>query len=152
MKFGTLTFRAMGGVAAFGAVLLGGCDAVTSVTGGADGQEVAAAALEPNLAQPAVGDLWAAKLDEFSSYEFGDNGEELPAAYGLMKVIEVEDDQLVLITEIGAWPTAEGTLGELGGDLAAISWDENENISVDRAELPALVEQGHILETRRMAE
>ena len=151
MKFGNLTFRTLGGVTAFGAVLLGGCDAATSV-GGEAGQEEAAVALDPYLAAPVIGDLWAAKLDEFSDYGFGQDGDGVGAAYGLLKVIEVDDSSVTVITETGAWPNAAGTLGELQGDLAAISWDETETIAIDRADLANLVEQEHILETRRLSE
>jgi len=149
MKFGNLNFRALGGVAALGAIMLSGCDAATSVS---DGQEVTAATLDPILAAPAVGDLWAAKLDEFSDYEFGQDGDEMGAAYGLLKVTQVEAASVTVITESGAWPSPEGTLGELQGDLSGIVWDESESISIDRADLPGLVEQGHILETRRLSE
>lgn len=135
-------------LATFGAVLLAGCDAGGLMSSGVDTEALAA---DPILAEPAVGDLWAAKLDEFSSSDFSDNdGSEIPAAYGLLQVINVTDDSVVVITEMGAWPMASGTMDEIDGDLSAITWDPSEEITIDRADIPGLVESGYILKTRRM--
>ena len=133
-------------LAAFGAVLLAGCDA----GGSGEGYE-AAAALDPVLAEPQVGDLWAAKLDEFSQAEFGNPGDPLEDAYGLLKVTQVSDDRVIVITEVGAWPMASGTTEELRGNLSAITWDESEEIPINRTDIQDLVASGYILETRRMA-
>ena len=44
-----------------------------------------------------------------------------------------------------------GAVGELRGDMAGITWDENERIPVNRSDFAQLVEDGKIAETRRMA-
>ena len=152
MKFNEFNRRTLAPLAAFGAVFLAGCDAAPSSAGGSTGQEETASALDPYLANPAEGDLWAAKLDEFSNYDFGEDGEDMGDAYGLLQVVEVGDERVMVITESGAWPNSDGTINELRGDLAAITWDDSETIPVNRADLADLVEKGHILETRRLSE
>ncbi len=114
-------------------------------------QATATAALDPVLAEPRVGDVYAAELTHFSGVDFGaarSPGAE--AAYGLMRVIEVSDDRVTLNTETGAWPKARGAVNELRGDQADITWDEEEKIEVYRSELAQLVADEKILEARRM--
>ncbi|MBH5328589.1 hypothetical protein H9Q10_02745 [Eikenella sp. S3360] len=111
----------------------------------------AAADLDPILADPQVGDLYAAKLSDFSAADFGDNkGREQEVSYGLMKVVEVQPDRLIVITEDAAWDNPRGARNDLNGDLADITWDESERIPVKRADLAKLVADGSILETRRL--
>ncbi|MDC7807077.1 hypothetical protein PQS31_09615 [Luteimonas sp BLCC-B24] len=109
----------------------------------------ATAALDPVLAAPQVGDVYAAELTHFSGVDFSGpaTGE---AAYGLMRVIAVDDERITLNTETGAWPKPRGAINELRGDQAEINWDEDEKIEVYRRELPQLVADGRILEARRM--
>ncbi len=106
-------------------------------------------ALDPVLAAPQVGDVYAAELTHFSGVDFSGpaTGE---AAYGLMRVIAVDDERITLNTETGAWPKPRGAINELRGDQAEINWDEDEKIEVYRRELPQLVADGRILEARRM--
>ncbi len=106
-------------------------------------------ALDPVLAAPQVGDVCAAELTHFSGVDFSGpaTGE---AAYGLMRVIAVDDERITLNTETGAWPKPRGAINELRGDQAEINWDEDEKIEVYRRELPQLVADGRILEARRM--
>lgn len=103
------------------------------------------------LAEPMVGDLWAAELSHFSGNSFGDGHDTDETVYGLMKVIEVAPDKLVLVTEDGAWPKKQGAINDLRGDLAQISWDESEKITLKRGEIAGLAGDGKILETRRLA-
>ncbi|KAF1687146.1 hypothetical protein B1992_03925 [Pseudoxanthomonas broegbernensis] len=107
--------------------------------------------LDPLLAEPQVGDLWAAELSHFSGGEFSQNGKERETVYGLMKVIDASPDDLVLVTETGAWPKKQGAINDLRGDLADIEWDENEKITVRRSEIAGLVGEGRIVEARRLA-
>ncbi len=107
----------------------------------------AADALDPILADPQVGDLYAAKLSDFSAAEFGDNKE---VSYGLMKVVRVQPDRIIVITEDAAWENPRGARNDLNGDLADITWDESEQIPIKRADLAKLVADGSILETRRL--
>lgn len=117
---------------------------VTTTTASAD-------ALDPNLANPAVGDLWAAQLSHFSSASFSQPGGEAQSqSWGLLKVVAVDPTNITVITEQGAWPQKEGAIRDLGGTLADISWDESERITVVRAQLPQLVADEKILQTRRM--
>lgn len=118
------------------------------------GDEPAAAAsnssLSPVLAEPQVDDVWAAELTHFSRASFNGAGSE---AYGLMRVIRVEPNNVILITETGAWPAArkDGSRQDLAGDYSDITWDREEEIRVRRSELEQLVADGKILDTRRGA-
>lgn len=111
----------------------------------------AASALDPILANPQVGDLYAAKLTHFSAASFDDNNKQTTEdAFGLMKVVEVQDSKIIVITEDAAWPVAQDAKNELHGDLKTITWDENERIPIKRDELADLVAKGNILDWRRM--
>lgn len=115
------------------------------------GAAAATAALDPVLASPQVGDVYAAELTHFSGVDFGGVGNGgAEAAFGLMRVVDVNDERITLNTETGAWPKARGAINELRGDQADITWDEEEKIEVYRRELPELVAEGRILEARRM--
>lgn len=115
------------------------------------GAAASTAALDPVLASPQVGDVYAAELTHFSGVDFGGVGNDgAEAAFGLMRVVEVSDERITLNTETGAWPKARGAINELRGDHAEINWDEEEKIEVYRRELPELVAEGRILEARRM--
>ncbi|NYZ61516.1 hypothetical protein [Luteimonas deserti] len=109
----------------------------------------AGATLDPVLAEPRVGDVYAAELTHFSGVDFS-GASPGEAAFGLMRVVEVGDERITLNTETGAWPKARGAINELRGDQAEINWDESEKIEIYRRELPQLVAEGKILEARRM--
>lgn len=158
----TMNVKAMA-VAGLAALALAGCDtgggtaaggdAATAEAAGADGSGTAAS-LDPLLASPQVGDIWAGELSAFSSADFTSGDAENKGdskAYGLMRVVEVSDDRVTVITETGAWPQVRGAVGELRGNMADITWDENERIPVNRSDFAQLVEDGKIAETRRMA-
>ena len=89
---------------------------------------------------------YAAKVSAFSKEGFEEHG----VAYGLMKVVNVQADKIIVITEDAAWPEAAGAQKDLNGDLSDITWDESERIEVKRADLPRMVADGRIVETRRM--
>ncbi len=153
--------------ALFGSALalatLSGCDAVTG--GGAaptadaekgtaaTATEAAASDLDPVLASPQVGDIYAAELTAFSSYDFNEGAPERAGqkSYGLMKVVEVSDDRITVVTESAAWPQQSGALGDLRGAMADITWDDSERIPINRADLAKHVDDGKIIETRRMS-
>ena len=105
-----------------------------------------AAGLDPILAEPKVGDLYAAKVSAFSKEGFEEHG----VAYGLMKVVEVQSNHIIVITEDAAWEVPEGAKQDLNGDLSNITWDESERIQIKRDELPQMVADGRIVETRRL--
>lgn len=118
----------------------------------------AARALDPILANPQVGDLYAGELTAFSAQNFGaarpadasGNGGNGEKAYGLLRVVEVSPDRVTVITETSAWENSRGAVNDLRGDLANITWDEDERIPINRSELAQLVAEGKIIETRRM--
>jgi hypothetical protein len=142
---------------------LSGCDAVTG--GGAaptadaekgaavTATETPASDLDPVLASPQVGDIYAAELTAFSSYDFNEGAPERAGqkSYGLMKVVEVSDDRITVVTESAAWPQQSGALSDLRGTMADITWDDNERIPINRADLAKHVDDGKIIETRRMS-
>ncbi len=155
MRMKALTLVSLAGLA------LAGCNAGSGTA--ADGSSASEAAssdssdatatLDPLLASPQVGDIWAGELSAFSSYDFtsgADESKRSGKAYGLMRVVEVSDDRVTIITETGAWPEVRGAVGELRGDMASITWDENERIPVNRSDFAQLVEEGKIAETRRI--
>jgi len=106
--------------------------------------------LDARLSAPRAGDLWATEISYFSAGEFGDSQGTEDTAFGLLKVIEVNGEDIVLNTETGAWPKKQGAINDLRGDLANIDWDASEKIVVKRSELEGLVASGRILETRRL--
>ncbi|PJJ99855.1 hypothetical protein CO611_05180 [Lysobacteraceae bacterium NML03-0222] len=144
-------------------VSLSACDKLQGVvnSGKSNGSDAIAAAqqrtedvgkTDPLLENPQVGDLYAAKLSAISAIGFSDarsnNTDE--EVFGLLKVVEVKADSVVVITENSGWPNARGARNDLRGDLKDIGWDEEERIILKRQELPALMANGDIIETRRL--
>ena len=105
-----------------------------------------AAGLDPVLAEPKVGDLYAAKVSAFSKEGFEEHG----VVYGLMKVVEVQPNHIIVITEDAGWETPKMAKQDLNGDLSNINWDESERIQIKRADLSRMVLDGRIVETRRL--
>lgn len=104
------------------------------------------AGLDPVLADPKVGDLYAAKVSAFSKEGFEEHG----VVYGLMKVVEVQPNHIIVITEDAGWETPKMAKKDLNGDLSNINWDESERIQIERADLSRMVLDGRIVETRRL--
>ena len=112
----------------------------------ASGTQSDAAGLDPVLADPKVGDLYAAKVSAFSKEGFEEHG----VVYGLMKVVEVQPNHIIVITEDAGWETPKRAKKDLNGDLSNINWDESERIQIKRADLSRMVLDGRIVETRRL--
>ncbi len=152
--------------AASSAILAAGLLSLTACGGASDtatktgdaaassgGAAAAASDLDPNLANPQAGDLYAAELTAFSTASFsgpGAGGSETKA-FGLLKVVAVDATTVTVITEQGAWPEAGGATRDLASDMSTITWDESERITIQRADFARLVEEDKIIETRRMA-
>ena len=154
----TFSLRTTALAGALALASLTGCDALTGGAAADKGAEAPAAAgaaaaatsdLDPILASPQVGDLWAADLTAFSGAEFKRDGVAVEHAYGLLKVIAVTDDQVTVITETGFWPREQGSINDLRGDQSDITWDESEEIPVRRADFAQLLEDDKIVEVRR---
>ena len=105
--------------------------------------------LDPLLANPQVGDVWAADLTHFSAADFNRDGGTQAEAYGQVRVVEVSPERVTVVTEDSAWPDQDGAKRELRDRSAVIRWDESERIPVNRADFSQLVEDEKILETRR---
>lgn len=112
----------------------------------ASGTQSDTAGLDPVLADPKVGDLYAAKVSAFSKEGFEEHG----VVYGLMKVVEVQPNHIIVITEDAGWETPKMAKQDLNGDLSNINWDESERIQIERADLSRMVLDGRIVETRRL--
>ena len=112
----------------------------------ASGTQSDTAGLDPVLADPKVGDLYAAKVSAFSKEGFEEHG----VVYGLMKVVEVQPNHIIVITEDAGWETPKMAKKDLNGDLSNINWDESERIQIKRADLSRMVFDGRIVETRRL--
>ena len=128
---------------------------LTPSAANADGAAAAGAstaAMDPVLANPQVGDLWAAELSAFSAVQFneGNSGQAQAKSYGLMKVVDVADDRVTVITETAAWPNSRGAVNDLEGTQADITWDEEERIPVIRANFAQLLADEKILQVRRL--
>ncbi len=136
-----------------GAALCMGSLTACSGTSGetATATEESAPALDPILASPQVGDLWSGELTHFSAANFNrDGGESMTAAYGMMRVVDVTDDKVTVITEQGAYPSSDPAVAELNsGSLSNVTWDESERIPVNRSELQQLVTDGKLKAWRR---
>lgn len=135
-----------------------GGDGATPATAGAGAQRDAVAAAQaavaagadtvasdPQLADPRVGDLYAARLNAFSVDNFGSEND----VFGLLKVVDVQPDKIVVITETSGWENGRGARNDLRGDLKDITWDEEERITLMRNELAGLLANKDIIETRR---
>lgn len=97
------------------------------------------------LQSPAVGDYYAAELTYFSDADF----EQSERAFGLMKVIAVEGDEITLVTE-NAGSTDRGVaLDDLEGDIAAIGFDGSERIVIGKGDLLDAHAAGKIFGVRR---
>ena len=112
----------------------------------ASGTQSDTAGLDPVLADPKVGDLYAAKVSAFSKEGFEEHG----VVYGLMKVVEVQPNHIIVITEDAGWETPKMAKKDLNGDLSNITWDESERIQIERVDLSRMVLDGRIVETRRL--
>ena len=94
---------------------------------------------------PAIGDVYAAELTRFSSASF----EDQQAVYGLMKVVAVEPNKVVVITENAASDNKGVSRKEILGDMSGIAFDESERIDIVHDELVKAYESGDIFAVRR---
>lgn len=100
------------------------------------------------LANPKVDDIIAGRLDYFSEFSFGDDEE---VVYGLLRVIEVNANEIVVITADSAWLKPASAEKELKGDLSDVGWDFEEEIIISRSELASLKREGLIINARRLS-
>jgi hypothetical protein len=141
----------------FRVAMLCGAIALTSLTAcnnsgtATAGSETAAAAIDPILANPQVGDLYSGELTAFSAANFGQSGSSTATkAYGMMRVVDVDESKVTVITEQGAWPTQAQATTELNsGSMSTITWDEQERIPITRAQFATLVSEGKLAAFRR---
>ena len=108
--------------------------------------------VDPNLAliqAPVVGDIYAAELTEFTTADFTKDGEDTGRGYGLLKVVEVQPDKVVVITENAASEDPAVSKQDIKGDLSNITFDELEKIDVVRSQLEKAYAAGTIYEVRR---
>ncbi|NYZ63474.1 hypothetical protein [Luteimonas deserti] len=102
------------------------------------------------ITAPAVGDVYAAQLSEFSGYGFTDeDGKDIDPAYGLMKVVALEDSGVVVITENHALSSQTQSRKDLRGDMTDVVFDENERIAIAPADLRKAYDDGLIYAVRR---
>ena len=121
----------------------GGSGTTTEATADAD-------ALNPILANPQVGDIYAAELTAFSAASFNTSGDNTAKAYGLLRVVDVADDKVTVITETGAWPApSPGPVNDMNGNFSDITWDESERIPIMRASFQQLLDDDKIIDVRR---
>lgn len=97
------------------------------------------------LQAPAVGDHYAAELTYFSDADFEQSGR----AFGLMRVIAVEGDEITLVTENGGSTDERAALEALAGGGGKASFDDNERIILRKSDLLDAYAAGKILGVRR---
>ncbi|MEL1263976.1 hypothetical protein [Pseudoxanthomonas putridarboris] len=97
------------------------------------------------LQAPAVGDYYAAELTYFSDADFERSGR----AFGLMKVVAVEGDEVTLVTENAASTDRNMALEDLQGNIAGIDFDDSERIVIAKSELLDAHAAGKIFAVRR---
>lgn len=103
-----------------------------------------AQSLDEMLANPKIDDIYVARLDKFSD-GFDDK------AFGMLRVIEIDSNKIVVVTEDAAWPDdPKGSYDELKGDFSDIGWDFDEKITIERSKLAQLKSAGHLLQGRRL--
>ncbi|MDR6992219.1 hypothetical protein [Luteimonas sp. 3794] len=104
------------------------------------------------LEAPAVGDIYAAQLSEFSDYEFTDENEKpIDPAYGLMKVVSTDAAGVVVITENAAAADKSVARSDIRGDLSGTEFDESEQIQIAKADLIQAHADGLIYVVKRPA-
>lgn len=106
-----------------------------------------AQSIDEILAEPKVDDIFSARLDQFSEYDFGDEG---GAAYGMLRVVAVDRSTITVITESSAWDSRSDALKDLRGNFSDVDWDHDEEISINRSELAGLKRDGMIFGARRL--
>lgn len=155
-------FVARAALVAAAAFAVTGCDMINSAeaekgaeagAGAAAGAAAAPAApastLDPLLANPQVGDVWAANLDHFSAAEFGEPGDA--EVFGLVRVVDVNPTQVTIITEMSSSPDAASATARLSDYQGSVQWDEQERIPVNRSDFEALVRDQRIVRPTRPA-
>lgn len=100
------------------------------------------------LANPKVGDLYAAEITHFSSFA-DDSGEEVEEGYGLLKVTGVSDRNIKVVTTSWYQSTKRGILKELRKYQAPNQWDRMDVITLNRTDLLKLYDDGQIFDVRR---
>ena len=104
------------------------------------------------LEAPAVGDLYAAQLSEFSDYPFTDEDQKpIDPAYGLLKVVSADTAGVVVITENAASAEKSVSRSDIKGDLSTIEFDESEQIQIAKADLIKAHADGLIYAVKRPA-
>lgn len=99
------------------------------------------------LANPKVGDLYAAEITHFSSFA-GESGKEVEEGYGLLKVTGVSDQEIKVITTSWYQPTKRGILKELRKFQVPSQWDRMDVITLPRTDLLKLYDEGRIFDVR----
>ena len=94
---------------------------------------------------PAVGDIYAAELTQFSTASF----EDQKAVYGLMKVVAIEPDKVTVVTENAASDNKAVPRQEILGDLSNVAFDDSERIDIVHSQLVSAYESGKIFAVRR---
>ena len=127
-------------------VLLSAASLMACKTGAGGGK------VDPNLAliqAPAVGDIYAAELTDFTAADFTRDGEDTAKGYGLLKVVEVKPGKVVVITENAASEDPAVSKQDIKGDLSDITFDKSERIDVVQSRLEKAYASGTIYEVRR---
>jgi len=104
------------------------------------------------LEAPAVGDIYAAQLSEFSDYKFTDDDQKpIDPAYGLMKVVAADTAGVVVVTENAASADKSLSRSDIDGDLSTIVFDDSEQIRIGQADLIKAHTDGLIYKVKRPA-
>lgn len=98
------------------------------------------------ISAPRVGDVYAAELSAFSTADFEEVEGKL---YGLMKVVDVNAERVVVVTENAAAESPKVSRQDILGDMSDIEFDEEERIDIVLPQLRQAWDDGRIYEVRR---
>lgn len=98
------------------------------------------------MLNPKVGDVYVGRVDEISSRLFG---RTKTTAYGLLKVTNVFDNRIIVITSQQAWSDSRAALEILNLNMEDVAWDTTEEIELSREKLKELVEKNLLITIRQ---
>lgn len=98
------------------------------------------------MLNPKVGDVYVGRVDEISSRLFG---RTKTTAYGLLKVTNVFDNRIIVITSQQAWSDPRAALEILNLNMEDVAWDTTEEIELSREKLKELVGKNLLITIRQ---
>jgi len=99
------------------------------------------------LRAPAPGDLYLAQMAAFNGAD--DVHARIPADYGLLKVVRVENDRVIVVPSSDSHETYAAASRMLRSDPDSLAWESRNPIVITRSRLPELHTGGRLRSVRR---